>query len=116
MTKTRKPKRTASLPAWLGAWCLSRGVVMPVTEWRFHHERKWLMDFAWPDFKIAIEINGGIWRRGGGAHTGRGHYRDMEKMNAALLLGWRVLQFAPEQVSAAMDALDVVFKTREAKQ
>lgn len=68
-------------------------------EYEFHPTRKWLFDFALPSEKIAIEINGGIWRKKGGAHQGANHYRDMEKLNAAQELGWRVFQFAPEQMN-----------------
>lgn len=72
----------------------------PTREYQFHPTREWRFDLCWPAplLKLAVEINGGIWRRGGGAHTGTGHMRDLEKGNAALLLGYRVLHFVPEQV------------------
>jgi very-short-patch-repair endonuclease len=73
-------------------------------EVRFHPERKWRIDVAvtrqWVDSTseaIAIEINGGAWSRG--RHTrGAGYIRDLEKLNALTELGWRVLQFTPQQV------------------
>jgi very-short-patch-repair endonuclease len=76
-------------------------------EVRFHPERKWRIDVAVtvagdyhreePDECLAIEINGGAWSRG--RHTrGAGYIKDMEKLNMLTELGWRVLQFTPEQV------------------
>jgi len=66
-------------------------------EYKFHAARRWRFDYALPPWKIAIEIQGSIWSRARSGHQGKGHYRDMEKMNAAQELGWRVFQFAPEQ-------------------
>jgi very-short-patch-repair endonuclease len=65
----------------------------PYREYRFHPERKWRFDFAWPDQKLAAEVEGGIWT--GGAHTRGKHFNsDCEKYNAAALAGWRVLRFS----------------------
>lgn len=70
----------------------------------FHPTRKWEIDFAWPQFKVGIEIQGGIWGKSRdddspGAH---GHpigiRRDMSKHNALLDLGWRVYLFEPKEV------------------
>lgn len=62
----------------------------PVTEWRFHETRRWRFDLAWPDRMLAVEVQGGIYR-GGGHSSVTGLKRDIEKLNAATLLGWRVL-------------------------
>ena len=85
--------------AWI-AW----GLPAPVENYRFHPTRKWELDYAWPDFKIAIEQQGGIWRRRGGAHQRSGHLRDMEKSNAAILAGFRVGQFTPKDVASGKAA------------
>lgn len=70
----------------------------PEGEYFFHPKRLWRFDFAWTKSKTAIEINGGIFRKRGGAHQGRGHIRDMEKFNAAIELGWVVLQYVPGKI------------------
>ncbi len=71
-------------------------------EFRFHPERRWLFDFAIPSKKIALEIEGGIWRKGGGAHSRpKGILRDIEKYNAATLLGWRVFRFPAHKIKVA---------------
>lgn len=72
------------------------GLPEPLPEYRFHPTRKWRFDYAWPDEKVAIEIEGGIWTSG--RHTrGSGFSRDMEKYNMAGKLGWRVFRFSPHQ-------------------
>lgn len=76
-----------------------------VREYRFHPVRGWRFDFALPVYKLGIEIDGGIWQQGkskkyGG--TGHSHpsniMRDIEKANAATLLGWRMLRFTDKEI------------------
>ncbi len=62
------------------------------TEYLFHPTRKWRFDFANPTNKIAVEIDGGAWV-GGRHNTGSGFIADMEKLNAATCLGWKVLRY-----------------------
>jgi len=63
-------------------------------EFKFHSSRKWRFDYAILEFKIAIEIDGGIWTNG--RHTrGKGYLNDMEKFNVASSLGWLILKFTP---------------------
>ena len=61
----------------------------PIPEFKFHPNRKWRFDFAWPAQKVAVEIEGIT--RGYGRHQRvEGFLGDCEKYEAALLLGWRV--------------------------
>lgn len=70
-------------------------------EYRFSRTRGWRLDFAWPVYRIAIEVEGGIWRRGGGAHSHpKGIERDIEKSNAALLAGWRVYRVTEKMLDS----------------
>lgn len=68
-------------------------------QWQFHPTRKWALDFAWPDIKLAVEIDGGTWLskhgKKGGHTTGVGYQKGCEKGNAAIILGWRVLRYTP---------------------
>lgn len=68
-------------------------IANPEREYRFHPVRKWRFDFAYPDKKIAVECEGGVWTRG--RHTrGMGFIQDCEKYNEATLMGWRVLRYS----------------------
>lgn len=84
--------------------CIADGLPPPVAEFKFHPTRKWRFDFAWPDKLLAVEFDGAIWTQG--RHTrGAGYLEDMHKLNAAVLLGWSVLRFAPDEVSEALSAI-----------
>lgn len=80
--------------------CKAKGLPVPEREYRFHPARRWKFDFAWPDLRVALEVEGGVWV--GGRHTsGSGFMKDMEKYNAAALLGWRVLRCTPSSLNSA---------------
>ena len=69
----------------------------PETEYKFHPKRKWRFDLAWPGHMLAVEVEGGVWR--GGRHTtGKGFTADCEKLNEAIILGWRVLRVTGDQI------------------
>jgi very-short-patch-repair endonuclease len=60
-------------------------------QYRFHPKRRWVFDFAWPEQRLAVEIEGGIFVRG--RHVSpRGFVADCEKYNEAAVLGWTVLR------------------------
>lgn len=73
----------------------SENLPVPEREFMFAKSigRRFRLDFAYPDRKIGIEVQGGIWTRGAHAR-GTGLERDYEKLNLAQTLGWRVLQFS----------------------
>ncbi|WP_010416113.1 hypothetical protein [Anaerophaga thermohalophila] len=69
--------------------------VEAVAELKFHPTRRWRFDYAIPAYKIAIEIEGGVWTHG--RHTrGAGFIKDIEKYNTAASMGWLLLRFTPE--------------------
>ena len=70
-------------------------------EYNFHPDRKWRADFLITGSKILIEVEGGIWS--GGRHTrGKGFIADMEKYNAAAVMGFKVLRFDTQQVKSGL--------------
>lgn len=70
-------------------------------EYQFHPKRKWRADFHIVGKRILVEVEGGIWS--GGRHTrGKGYIRDMEKYNAATMMGYQVLRFSTEQVKSGL--------------
>lgn len=73
----------------LGAEC--------VKEYRFYKPRKWRFDYALPLYRIAVEVEGGVWT--GGRHVRpQGFLGDMQKYNTAALLGWRVFRTTPDKL------------------
>ena len=67
-----------------------------VSEFRFHSTRRWRFDYALPVCRVAIEIDGGVWTYGR-HNRASGYLKDLEKMNSAAALGWRVLHFTPQE-------------------
>lgn len=77
-----------------------RRLPAPVAEYRFHPVRRWRFDFAWPDHRVALEVEGGAFARG--RHTrGAGFRADIEKYNAAATERWFVLRCLPEQLGTS---------------
>lgn len=82
----------------LRMYCESQGYPVPVAEHRFHPVRKWRFDAAFLEAKIAVEFQGGSWV--GGRHTrASGYEKDREKMNEAVVVGWRVIEVTHRQAS-----------------
>jgi hypothetical protein len=71
------------------------GLPAPAREYRFHSKRLWRFDLAWPEIKLAIEIDGN-----GRHNTVAGMANDDEKINEAGLLGWTVLRFNAKLIAA----------------
>lgn len=82
------------------AWQIqAAGLPAPVRELKFIPGRRYRFDFGWPDHKLAVECQGGIWQRG--AHSrGKGQERDCEKLALATLQGWRVLAVTGTQIKS----------------
>lgn len=86
-----------------------RGAKLPTPkrEHRFHENRRWRFDFAWPEHMLAAEVEG-LNPRGKSRHTTVTGYRaDCEKYNNAALLGWRVLRFEQRMIETGQ-ALDMI--------
>ncbi len=65
-----------------------------VREHVFHPKRGWRFDFAWPELKLAVELDGR-----GRHQTVKGTRGDCEKLNAAVILGWRVLRYPATDIA-----------------
>lgn len=69
-------------------------------EFRFCQKRKWRFDYALPNHRVALEVEGGVWTQG--RHTRpKGFLGDIEKYNTATMLGWRVLRTTPSKLCSA---------------
>ncbi len=83
-------------------------------------DRKWQWDFCWPERMIAVEVQGGLYRRSGakkcracgqtptGAHnTAKGYNRDVEKLNAAMILGYRFIIVTSDTLKSGQAVRDI---------
>lgn len=84
----------------------------PELQFRFHPERRWRLDFAFPDVRVGVELDGGIFAAENGGEIGKhargaGRCADMEKRNAAAELGWLILNYGPPHVRTGEAALQI---------
>lgn len=108
--KVRKDQAGEKLRAKLFVeFCKQNGIPAPELQHKFAApDRQWRFDFSWGGNlgMVAIEVQGGIFVRG--AHSrGPQQLKDMEKMNAAQLRGWRVFQVTPDQL-CTVETLDLL--------
>lgn len=100
ITTVRKKRQAASKQSVRDVFtviCKTDLKVECVKEFKFHPVRKWRFDYAIPEHKIALEVEGGVWS--GGRHTSpKGFLGDIEKYNTATLMGWRVFRTTPEDL------------------
>ena len=95
----------SSLEAAFDEWMIVERITGYVRQHRFHPEREWALDVAWPEYHFGIELDGltrwGTVRRKkdgrevialGGHQSADGIIRDAEKMAHAILLGWTILR------------------------
>jgi len=55
------------------------------------------MDWAWPEEKLCLEVEGGVWIHGG--HTrGSGFVNNLEKYNRMAEMGWRLIRVQPKDL------------------
>ena len=100
MTERRAPYRVGQSAAQRRTYALllllrEAGLPAPQLEYRFHPERRWRFDLAWPEYRLAVELDGGEWLMHGGRHNTDA---DREKLNHAAVLGWRVMRFSGQML------------------
>ena len=73
-------------------------------------ERRFAWDFAFPESRLLIDVQGGVYMKGRSGHSGPSAVKDYEKTNIATCLGYRVLLFGPKDCAqrALGDTLDVI--------
>jgi len=66
--------------------------------------QNWRFDFAWPDIKFAVEVEGGAWV-GGGHNTGKGFTQDLKKYHQASRLGWFLYRCDKDLIDSGLAAM-----------
>lgn len=95
--KRRQTAPVAQMRDIFTVMCMSDLGVRCVKEYQFHPKRKWRFDYAIPDHKIALEVEGGVWTQGRHVRP-QGFLGDIEKYNTATLMGWRVFRTTPDSL------------------
>lgn len=99
MLNTVQRQKTDKADLFMQYWqIIARDKPSPEEEYNFdkHLNRKHRFDFAFPAYRIAVEIEGNAWNvKGGGKHM---QERDLEKYNIAAREGWLVFRFSPSMI------------------
>lgn len=109
MAKKVKPKNTEPTSDAFTLLVEKELTLEAVKEHKFHPTRRWRFDYAIPLFKIAIEVEGGVWTRGRHIQPS-GFLKDMEKYNNASMLGWRILRVTPTELlsKSTIDMIKII--------
>jgi very-short-patch-repair endonuclease len=94
--------RNAAEPILAEALCEAFGV-LPVCEFKFHPTRRWRLDVAFPEAKIGIELHGFRYHS-----SAKARRNDMEKSNALIQHGWRLLVFMASDVFSKSKLAQIV--------
>jgi very-short-patch-repair endonuclease len=96
--REKKPSQKTLLEDSLFEEFRFHGLPLPERQYFFHPVRKWRADFAWPDRKIIVEVQGGLFMRSKKGGHNRGAYmeKEYEKHNYAASAGWKVFKFGPK--------------------
>ena len=95
--KSRQRAKSVQITDVFTTICKSDLKVVCVKEHKFHPVRKWRFDYAIPEHKIALEVEGGVWTEGRHV-SAQGFLGDMEKYNTASLMGVRVFRTTPDDL------------------
>ena len=95
--KSRQRSNSPKLTDVFTTICKTDLKVECVKEYRFHPKRMWRFDYAIPEHKVALEVEGGVWTNGRHIRA-QGFLGDMEKYNTATLMGWKVLRTTPDDL------------------
>jgi hypothetical protein len=82
------------------------GLPLGEAQHRFDPRRRFRFDRAWPEHKVAVEVQGGVWTNGRHAR-GSGITSDAIKFSIAAALGWRVLVMTKPMIEEGL-AVDLI--------
>lgn len=94
-------------PAIVTAYYRTMRVPDPTYEYRFDPVRKWRFDLCWPEQKLALEVQGGIFAKGR-HNRGAAMLKEWEKLNTAAAQGWRILYCQPRELCMVETVMMIV--------
>ncbi len=100
------PQTNGYNPKLVTAFYVEHGIPEPVYEFVFASPRRWRLDLAWPDSKLCMEVQGGIWVKGR-HNRGAAMLKEWEKLNFLAELGWRVIYVQPRDL-CLKDTADLI--------
>lgn len=94
-----KSKRECAKERLAEAWKDITGTdFMMEREYLFWPGRRFRLDFAKPEWKLAVEVEGVVWSGRGRHQTPLGMASDCEKYNELEINGWTLLRFTTDMI------------------
>lgn len=112
-TKTKKTPLEDKMHAQL----IERGLTDFERNARFIPGRKFEADFWFPELKLALECDGGVWLPKGGHTSGEGYTKDRERDVEALLRGIITVRYTSSQIASeyAINTFERLYEARKAE-
>ncbi|HXI19140.1 MAG TPA: hypothetical protein VNM48_22470 [Chloroflexota bacterium] len=98
--KPTKPRRSSALELLLDGHLLLMGVPAAVKEHVFAPPRRYRFDRCWPEQRLAVEVEGGVWLAQTGHTSGQGITANCEKSALAAVKGWRLMRVTGNQIKS----------------
>jgi cytochrome oxidase assembly protein ShyY1 len=109
VAKKKKSKALIWLDLNLPYFAKERGLSLE-KEYEFHGERKFRSDWAFPELKILIEYEGGIFMNRSGHNSHTGIQRDIDKYSLAQNMGFRLIRITAKNYKTVLDQLRELIK------
>ena len=85
------------------------GLPKPLIEHKFHPTRRWRFDIAWPEYMLAVEVEGATWANGR-HNRGSGFEADCLKYDNAMRLGWDIYRCTGDMIKSgrAVETIEIL--------
>lgn len=93
---------------------VANGFPVPERQYKAIPNRKYQVDFCWPDskYRLVLEVEGGVWV-GGRHNSPAGFLKDIEKYNLLSASGWTLYRVTPQDIGGdtpyLLDVLNMMF-------
>lgn len=79
---------------------VDNGFPVPERQYTAIPNRRYKIDFCWPEYQLCLEVEGGVWTQGRHIQPG-GFIKDMEKYNLLSYYGWTLFRVTPSHIRAS---------------
>lgn len=105
----RQPNKKTPVEELLHTQLKALGITGYQRNVKFIPKRRFEADFYFPELRMVVEVDGGIWLPKSGHTSGEGYQRDRRRDQLALAHGLQTLRFTSEQIRSG-EAIDYLMR------